>query len=261
MKFGLFGNPVAHSLSPKLFHAAYPQGGFSYELIQASEPEEAVRLFLEGGFGGMNVTAPLKTSILPLIHKQKTECTAIGACNLVLKRDAVLVALNTDYEGVANSLMEAGICLKNAGCLLIGAGGAAKAAAYALLQQGATLLWANRTPDHIPCPFNGFPVIPIPLNQAVRHLPSCNVIVNTLSYSVPDTEKFRFHAQQTVFDASYATRPLEKQAHSAGAHYIGGERWLLHQAIPSFVAMTGVPPDVHAMEALLTKPSSGVMQG
>ena len=244
MKFGLFGNPVSHSLSPKLFQAAYPQSNFSYELVQVSHPDEAVRLFVAEGFAAINVTAPLKTSILPLLHKQTPECAAIGACNLILKQDNALIAHNTDYLGVANSLLECNVPLENATCLLTGAGGAARAAAYALLQHGATLLWANRTPEHIPHSFNGFSITPVPLHQAVHHLPACSVIINTLPQSVPDTDVFAFHPQQTIFDASYANRPLEKQAHHAGARYIGGERWLLHQAIPSFKAMTGITPNL-----------------
>jgi shikimate dehydrogenase len=242
MKFGLCGNPVVHSLSPKLFRTAYPDSNHTYELIQTSDPHEAIRLFKEGGFAGINVTAPLKTSILPFIQQQTPECEVIGACNLILKQNDILVACNTDHIGVTNSLMEANRSLNNLVCMLLGAGGAARAAAYAILVQGAKLLWVNRTTAHIPCSFNGSPVAPISLHNAPHHLPKCNIIVNTLPQSVPDTELFTFHPYQTVFDASYSTRPLERQAQHAGAKYIGGERWLLHQAIPSFTAMTGVEP-------------------
>ena len=247
-RFGLCGHPVSHSLSPALFTAAYPRSAFSYELIPASEPREAIRLFWKGGFTGINVTAPLKSSILLHTHRQTPECTAIGACNLIIKEGDVLVAHNTDFLGVLHSLQEAKVSLKNTKCLLIGAGGAAKAAAYALLQSGATLLWANRTPAHIPGFFQGTLVTILPLHQAVDYLPSCSLIINTLPLSVPDTERFVFHLRHTVFDASYDARPLEKQAQQAGAKYIGGERWLLHQAIPSFTAMTGMSPDVSAIK-------------
>ena len=251
MKFGLIGNPVAHSLSPKLFRAAYPNNNHTYELIQTSNPEEAVNLFIKGGFEAVNVTSPIKTSILPFIHKHSPECAAIGACNLVLKQGDTLVAHNTDYIGVSNSIIEVNVSIKNSVCLLLGAGGAAKAAAYALLQLGAGLIWANRTLAHIPDSFNGSFITTVPLSEAVHHLQACNIIINTLPLSNPDTDVFTFHSHQTVFDASYVARPFEEQAIQAGAKYIGGERWLLHQAIPSFEAMTGIVPNVYTMEDLL----------
>jgi len=250
-RFCLCGDPVAHSLSPKLFAAAYQRDDFCYELIPASTPQEAICLFLEGGFGAMNVTAPLKSSILPLTHGQTPECKTIGACNLILKQKNKLIAHNTDYLGVANALYEASIPIKNVVCLLLGAGGAAKAAAYTLLKGGATLLWTNRTPAHIPHLFMEKTIVPIPLSEAIHILPATDIIINTLPQPVPDTEGFTFHSHQIVFDASYYIRHFEKQANQAGAKYIGGERWLLHQAIPSFEVMTGMLPDIRAMELLL----------
>jgi len=251
MRFGICGHPITHTLSPRLFAAAYPQSDYSYELLPASNPEKAIRLFIENGFTGINVTSPLKTSIVPLIHRKTPQCTAIGACNLILKQEDTLVAHNTDYIGVAQSLTEAKISVKNTICLLLGAGGAAKAAAYTLLQSGATLLWANRTPAHIPNPFHGHTPIILPFEEVANHLPACATIINTLPQPIPDTQNLRFTSKQTILDASYSSRPLEQQARLAGARYICGTRWLLYQAIPSFTAMTGIAPNIRNMETCL----------
>ena len=250
-KFGLCGDPVKHSLSPKLFAAAYPQSNHTYELFCVATPKEILRLLREKSLDGVNLTAPLKSSILPFASTLEKECRLIGAANLLLKRGEKMIACNFDHTGVSGALSEAGIRLHGAVCLLLGAGGAAKAAAYALLRGGATLLWANRTIEHIPRLFLKSTIASFSLQEAARHLPACNIIVNTLPLSVPDTQFFKFHPRQTVFDASYASRPLERQAYQAGANYIGGERWLLHQAIPSFTAMTKTPPDIPAMEEAL----------
>ena len=248
-KYGLCGHPVMHSLSPKLFEAAYPLNVFCYELITIEDPAKVAPLFFERGYSGLNITAPLKTSVLPFVHRLTPECASIGASNLILKLDDLLIAYNTDYIGVANSLKEAKVSIKNSVCLLLGAGGAAKAAAYTLLQEGATLLWANRTFATIPHSFYGTSIHSIHLHEAVHHLHTCNIVVNTLPKSVPDTECFNFQIHQTVCDASYLTRPLERQAVQAGAKYINGKRWLLHQAAPSFAAMTGAAPNIHLMES------------
>jgi len=250
-RFGLCGHPITHSLSPLLFASAYPSNHFSYDLIHSSDPEEAIRLFLEGGYSAMNVTAPFKTSILPFVYQQTPQCEVIGACNLILRDDDILTAHNTDFLGVARSLIAAQVPIKNAACLLLGAGGAAKAAAYALLKEGATLLWANRTFAHIPQSFNGFSVTSIPLDEIKLHLNDCHIVVNTLSQPLPLLQTLKFHASQTIFDASYAAPPLASLAHQAGARYIDGKQWLLHQAIPSFAIMTGFSPNIRAMEICL----------
>jgi shikimate dehydrogenase len=207
--------------------------------------------FQQGQFDGMNVTAPLKSAVLPFIPTLAPECSVIGAANLLLKEGDTVVACNYDHVGVSVALAEAGVRLHGAVCLLLGAGGAGRAAAYALLKAGATLLWANRTLSRVPTSFNEYPITPVPLERAAHHLPTCDVIINTLPKAIPNTQKFRFHPYQTVFDASYSIHPLQEQALRAGARYIRGERWLLHQAIPSFTAMTGVAPDVQAIEEVL----------
>ena len=250
-RFGLCGYPIAHSLSPSLFDAAYPQGDYSYELIQASNPEEAIRLFLEGGFTGINVTSPFKTSILPFTHHQTEECAAIGACNLILKKGGLLIAHNTDYIGVSGCLSKANIPLQHTACLLLGAGGAGRAAAYTLLKAGALLFWANRTPSRIPESFCSHRITPLPLTQMQQYLSTCGLIVNTLPLPIPETQNLRFNPHQTILDASYLTRPLKQQALHADALYISGERWLLHQALFSFRAMTGLDPNTAAMEQIM----------
>ena len=250
-RFGICGAPITQSLSPKLFKAAYPHRRYSYELLPTSDPTEAIDLFLKKELSGMNVTAPLKTAILPLVHRQTPECESIGACNMVLKQDNLLVAHNVDCIGVSNSISEAKVPLKHTPCLLLGAGGAAKAAAFALIEAGASLSWANRTPERIPCTFLDGAVAAFSLAEAAPLLQTCIVIINTLPQSTPETERFRFHPWHVILDASYTSRPFARQASMAGATYIGGERWLFHQAIPSFASMTGASPNVQAMEKVL----------
>jgi shikimate 5-dehydrogenase len=104
---------------------------------------------------------------------------------------------------------------------------------------------------HIPASFCGHPTTPLPLSQIDHYLPQCHLIINTLSINIFDLHTNPFGPSQTIFDASYATRPLARQAAEAGATYIGGERWLIHQAIPSFIAMTGIEPDISSMESCL----------
>jgi Shikimate 5-dehydrogenase len=250
MFFGLCGNPVAHSISPSVFKAAY-QGRYDYRLFCTSQPQEVLSLFEDPCLMGVNLTAPLKSSVLALLSQKSPECEQSGACNLILKENTGLKAYNTDIEGVKNSLKEIGIDLSGLRVLLLGAGGAAKAAAYALYGAGARVVWANRHPQHIPERFCGQTTETIALSQAAQITAHCSLIINTLPQPCPETAALSILSRHTVFDASYATRPLEDQAKQTGARYIGGERWWLHQALPAFTLFTGERPSRADMEQIL----------
>ena len=250
MFFGLCGNPVAHSISPSIFKAAY-QDRYDYRLFCTSQPQEVLSLLEDPCLMGVNLTAPLKSSVLALLSQKSLECEQSGACNLILKENTGLKAYNTDIEGVKNSLREAGIDLSGLRVLLLGAGGAAKAAAYALYSADARVVWANRHPQHIPERFCGQPTETIALSQTAQITARCSLIINTLPQPCPETAVLNLSSRHTIFDASYATRPLEDQAKQAGARYIGGERWWLHQALPAFTLFTGERPSQADMEQIL----------
>ena len=250
MFFGLCGNPVAHSISPSIFKAAY-QNSYDYRLFCLSQPQEVLRLFEDPGLMGLNLTAPLKSTVLALLPQKSPECEQSGAANLILREGVGLKAYNTDIDGVKNSLKEAGIALPGLKVLLLGAGGAAKAAAYALYKAGARVIWANRHPEHIPERFCGHKTEILPLTQAAKMTADCPLIINTLPLPCPETAALSISSQHTVFDASYASRPLEFSAQQAGARYIGGERWWLHQALPGFALFTGEKPSQTNMEQIL----------
>ncbi|MDR2358713.1 MAG: hypothetical protein LBD87_02775 [Prevotellaceae bacterium] len=252
MNFALTGISIAHSKSPQLFAAAYPPAAnYSYILLPAPSAEEAARLFRACGLQGMNVTMPFKNAIVPFTDVQSDEVKATGAANTIVNRNGRLHACNTDVYGAVNSFLQRGITLKNSKALVLGAGGAGQAAAYALANNGARVWWANRTVEKVEALAGRFPVKPLSFPYAARELEECRIIVNTLPAEAEFLRTLHFHKQQAVLDADYANRPLYKQAVTGGAEYISGLSWLLWQAVPAFELFTGVPPNVEAMKKIL----------
>ena len=98
MKFGLIGHPIGHSLSPALFKAGY-DGRYPYELIETPDFEEAYQRFLEG-YDGINVTAPFKELAIRKADILSEECRLIGATNLLVKTQEGIKAYNSDFLGV-----------------------------------------------------------------------------------------------------------------------------------------------------------------
>ena len=140
-QFALIGHPVAGSLSPALFNAAYA-GRYRYDLIDAPF-EEAWLQFLDS-YNGINVTAPYKQDAFEAVDWLSPEAAACGAVNLVVKADGKLSGNNTDVDGVGGAVLECGLEVSKA--LIVGAGGAARAAIAASLRLGCQEVYvANRT--------------------------------------------------------------------------------------------------------------------
>lgn len=149
--YGILGHPVAQSLSPAMHNAAFRACGLNAVYVPFPTPpdrlEQAVRGLAAAGVGGFNLTVPHKTAILPLLDEVRPEAQAIGAVNTVRVEDGRMVGTNTDGTGFLSALeADLGLTPHGRSVLMLGAGGAARAIAVALLSAGAgRLVIANRT--------------------------------------------------------------------------------------------------------------------
>ncbi|MDE2490396.1 MAG: shikimate dehydrogenase [Elusimicrobia bacterium] len=140
MKLGLFGGRIAHSRSPKIFlrlsHRLGRKIDYRAVAVRPGQLAEAVAQAREAGWRGANVTVPLKEEAYALCEKLTPAARAVGAVN-VLRFDEDLVGHNTDGEGLRDALKRAGIRARGKRALVFGAGGAARAAGWALGKNGA----------------------------------------------------------------------------------------------------------------------------
>ncbi len=137
--FAVAGKPILHSRSPMLFGAAYSSSveSYTYFRIAAESGEELVQLFGELGLSGANITAPFKAEVAKLAASCSEGVTVLQAANTLVERAGKLYAYNTDVCGVTGSLQAKGISIASKRCVVMGAGGAGCAAAYALHKAGA----------------------------------------------------------------------------------------------------------------------------
>ena len=138
MKLGLFGRPVAHSRSPRIFArlGRLLKRPISYEAVLVSDLPAAVKIARAAAWRGANVTAPLKEEAAALAGRLTPAARALGAAN-VLRFDREVVGHNTDAEGLRDALGRAGVKVRGKNALVFGAGGAARAAGWALARGGA----------------------------------------------------------------------------------------------------------------------------
>ena len=157
-KYGLIGYPIAHSLSPRLFGAAYGDH-FRYDLLEYESFDEAFRLFMKS-YDAVNVTAPFKEQAFERARVRSRECELIGAANILVKTPRGLSCFNSDCSAVKVLLESArrkapGLSLeveasdmqskKAARVLVVGCGGAGKAAIVAAALMGFEVTVMNRS--------------------------------------------------------------------------------------------------------------------
>lgn len=262
-KFGLIGHPIEHSMSPRLFSAAYG-GRYQYDLILGADFEKSWQRFLDE-YDGINVTAPFKDLAYAKADILSPEVEATMASNLLVKTSLGIEAHNSDFLGVAKMIRELSDGLRSKGgrplrsVLVVGCGGAAKAAAAAAYMQEMEVTVANRSVekaqafvDHLsmfgllrPCSAGGS------INACgLDRMPSADLVIYCLPVQIPqmDDLSMRFFIEANYRDPAYSQKYLDESARNSGnSVYIDGSRWLVAQAVTGYALFTGEEPDADAV--------------
>ena len=233
-RFGLIGNPVAGSFSPRLFEAAYG-GRYSYDLIEGADFDVSWQRFLDG-YDGINITAPFKLDAYRSADILSDSARLCGAVNLAVKTPDGIVGYNTDVDGVVLSVQETGIPVSDA--LVVGCGGAGRAAAVGALRLGCRVTLVNRTPARAAALASELGCEWQPLSELTSLSPDLVI------YTVPGPmEGFPDFPEAVILEANYRTPVLAGR----GKAYISGLRWLLYQAVAGYSIFTSEAPDRDAM--------------
>ena len=266
---GVLGDPIAHSLSPRMHNAAFRALGLDWCYVPLHVAPARIEAALPGlvalGFAGANVTIPHKERAAELAGSLSPTAQAVGAVNTLIVREGALYGDNTDVGGILRALGEAGVALPGREAVVLGAGGSARAAAYALAQAGCRVTVANRNLARgvalatLLAAQLRRELETIPLADAVAlqsRLERAAVLVNTTPVGMephegesPLPEGVALPPQVAVLDLVYAPRQtvLLRQAAAAGCRTIEGLRVLIHQGALSFEMWTGREAPVEVM--------------
>ena len=234
MKFALIGHPIAGSLSPALFSAAY-DGRYSYDLLDFEAFEDAWNVFL-AHYSGINVTAPFKQDAYKSVNWLSEGARATGAVNLVVKADDGLRGYNTDVDGIVGAVREAGLPVKDA--LVVGTGGAARAAIVAARELGCKVTVAGRSAAKVEALALEFGTKTASWDRLDALRPG--LVIYTLPGGVPVPRGLNF-AEAVVLEAEYKKPALSSLPCKA---YIPGRRWLIWQAAAGYELFTGEKPNM-----------------
>ncbi len=257
----VIGNPISHSLSPKLHSYWLNRYDIEGEYIALKVTEDALERTLQElpgqGFIGANVTIPHKVSVMQFADKITDRATLIGAANtLIFKEDGRIFADNTDgYGFLANLRQGAPDWDPKAGpAAIFGAGGAARAIIVALADAGVPeIIIANRTrakAEALRADF-GARVTVVDWVQADQMLEGANTVINTTSLGMVGAHDFKvsldaLSARSVVTDIVYnpLQTPFLKAAAEKGCTTVDGLGMLLHQGVPGFERWFGRRPEV-----------------
>ena len=259
---GVMGWPVAHSLSPLLHGHWIAEHGLNGHYVPLPVVPEnlaaALRALPDLGFRGVNLTIPHKEAALKIVDERDAAAELIGAVNTVVVDGRRLTGRNTDAEGFAQSLAEAGSGKIAGHAIVLGAGGAARAVIYALHQMGVReIIVANRTRERAEAlvrdasKLGDLRISVSDWSMKLQRGPGAGVLVNTTALGMAgqdalDIDLAALDPSAVVSDIVYRPlrTPLLATAAARGHRVVEGLGMLLHQAVPAFEAWFGVRPRV-----------------
>jgi shikimate dehydrogenase len=275
-RLGVLGWPVAHSRSPAMFNAAFADlgmEGWRYQRLPVPQElfTETTRALGGAGFLGANVTIPHKQAALALAGEASEAAKAIGAANTLTfaPGGTAIAAENTDAPGLIAALKQLTGMPSHPSVLVLGAGGSARAAVWALREAGASevSVW-NRTPERAEALARDLGVQAVPSPQTAEVLVNCTAVgLEPLERSASEPEGLnqlgltfdQVGEYSYVVDMVYRTgsTALLAAARSHGAQTLDGIEILLCQGALSFELWTGRQAPLDAMRRAIGAGQSG----
>jgi shikimate dehydrogenase len=254
---GVVGDPVRHSLSPAFWNAALRHVGRNAVFLAFEVRSDAFAAFIEGmragGARGFNVTIPHKTAAFEVCTKRSVEAEATRAVNVLVLDGRETRGTNSDVYGIDRALADLGFAPAGSRALVMGAGGAGRAAVFALERAGADVAVTNRTSERAAA----LGVSVVEWDGVAAAVRDFDLVVHTTSVgldgaaSVLDEPALRAAAAgrlRAVLDVVYRPEetPLVRAARSAGLRAADGLRMLVHQATEAWRLFFGdeAPADV-----------------
>jgi 3-dehydroquinate dehydratase/shikimate dehydrogenase len=254
--YGILGIDVLRSLSPAIHNRAFAERDLDavYVPLQADSLEAFLGAREELGLAGFSVTRPWKSEILPHLASVEPSAASAGSVNTVLVRDGGLVGSSTDGEGVLGPLRHH-LAVSGRHVTIVGAGGAARAAAFALVGVGALVRVLARRVEQAAAVAADVGCAHGSLGDLADD--TWDVLINATPVGsgaqpgkspVPESA---LRPGAVVFDMVYEPRdtPLLRAARAAGCRTVDGVEMLVAQAVGQFETWTGVPAPVEEMTA------------
>lgn len=270
---GVIGDPIAHTLSPVIHSKMAEHLGISCTYtahhVKVDELGDFVRMAVEQGFAGFNVTIPHKKAIMDFLDQCDPYADKCGAVNTVKIFDGKLKGYNTDGDGLYASLKQQGIWMDKSELLLLGAGGAALSICQKALDVGAHVTVLCRKPEKAAAFSKKERVTVRELSPAVQSecAKKADVMINATPLGMEgipnDFMNFSFldETHAAVYDIVYkpAETSLIRESRKRGLRAFNGLGMLINQAIYAFSIFTGQTFDFEEMSCYLEQEIANIV--
>ena len=256
--YGVAGDPIAHSLSPVMLNAAFRRENVNavYLALHAKTLDDLLACIRDIPIHGLSITMPYKEEIVKHLDKTDPLSSKIGACNTVVRsQDGKLYGFNTDVSGVVRPL-EQRIHLQGVKILVLGAGGAARAAVFGLKERGAEVYILNRTPG--PAQTLAKQARAKAINKSQLKKLEFEVIINATPAGM-EGNRDPLPISEQEFKAKYffemvyspAETKMVKMARSLGMQVILGSEMFVQQGARQFEIWSAKPAPVEEMQRVV----------
>jgi len=253
-KYLVIGNPITHSLSPKLHNYWIKQNNIDaiYDKKKLNE-NELYNLILdvkERNISGINVTTPFKNSVIPLLDELSDESNKTQSVNTIYLKDKKIIGHNTDIEGFENAIKKINFDFKNKKIFILGAGGVVPSIIYASMKMNSSEIFvSNRTSEKtekVKIIFNNIKLV------SWGDVPDFDVIINATSLGLNQEDKINLDLTQIgknklFYDVIY--NPTEtnflKKAKKLGNKCENGKLMFIYQAFSAFKLWHGIEPSIN----------------
>ena len=257
---GFFGSTYKTSKMYAMYNAAFEALGLNYAYVPlvVKDLKKAVEGIRHLGISAVGVTIPYKIELIPFLDELDDNAKRIGAVNVVLNKEGKLIGGNTDGEGAVMALKEK-TKIKGKKVILLGAGGAARAIAFAIKDAGGELIILNRTVADAQVLAKAVGVKFGDLNKLESEIKSADVLINSTSVGMFPKEDESLVSKELLHSSliiqEVVSNPRETKllndAKSIGCQTVFADKMLFWQGVLKFEMYTGIKPPIKIMEKAL----------
>ena len=253
-KFFVIGNPIKHSLSPKLHNYWIRKNKldaiYEKEKINKNDIKNIISEIRKEKIDGINVTTPFKNSVIPFLDELSSEASNTQSVNTVYKKEGKIIGHNTDIAGFELGLRYIKYNVENKKIFIMGAGGVSPSIIIALKKLGAgKIILSNRTKKKAEALKNFFSDLEI-INWG--EVPNFDMIINTTSLGLNESDEIKLNysdigSNKFFYDIIYNPKQTDflKKGKELGNKIENGEKMFVYQAASAFKIWHGISPEIN----------------
>lgn len=261
-KYWIVGHPLSFCLCTPVMNGAFKELSIDSEFethdVEPEKLEDSLKKVRSGELSGVVATMPHKTPSIEFLDEITDEAKEINAVNLILNEGGKLKGYNTDWIGAVGALKSKVSSLSGKKVLVLGAGGAARAAAYGLSKEGAEVYIWNRTQERAKDFAEKMNITWIESLENIETPPDIIINATSVSYQPRQSTLIPFPLWKNVevaMDAVYGKTSLflEEAQAAQVPNIISGEVWFLNQVVPMFKIISDQEAPIELMDGLVKK--------